>query len=106
MRKFRKPKVDPIVVTWTPIRNVFKPQIAVRAVKDVSGWADKEKKVRWEMRAWRIYYVDERTAREFATKNYVHILEMDEKKVKPVSADEAAEILSTVTTLTPGGANG
>jgi hypothetical protein len=103
MRKFTKKKPEVIPVTFAPIRKVFKPQIQVRTLKDISGWVDREKKIKYHLGAGKFYYLDEETAREFAVKRYV---EIHNGTVRPVSPQERAEILSTVTTIGMGANHG
>jgi hypothetical protein len=87
-------------VTFTPVRKVFKPQVKVRAKLDLSGWADRDRRVRWTIPTGRIGCIDADKAREFQVKGYVDILD---GTVKPVSEDEAIEFLREVTTIQVGG---
>lgn len=89
-------------ITFVPVEKAFKPQVKVRALKDISGWASRERRVKWSIGAGSIGCLDENKAREFATKGYVEILEGG---VRPVSEDEAAEFLSTVTQVNLNGGN-
>jgi len=86
-------------VTFVPVEQVFKPMIKVRALADISGWADRDRRVKWSIPHGRIGMLDDAKAREFQAKGYVEILD---GAVKPVSEDEAAEFLSTVTTINLG----
>jgi hypothetical protein len=100
-----RPRTKPVVkpVTFVPVEKVFKAQVKVRAKHDLNGWADRTKQVKWHIPAGRIGCLDEDKAREFHTKGYVEILD---GSFKQVSEDEAAEMLSTVTTLSLGGPSG
>jgi len=98
----RRRKLEP--VTFVPVERAFKAQVKVRATRDISGWADRERRVKWTIPAGRVGCLDADKAREFEIKRYVEIIEGE---VRPVSEDEAAEILSTVTTIDlQGVANG
>lgn len=90
-------------ITFVEPREVFKPMVAVVAKKDISGWANRDRKVKWSMSAGTKYYLDRETARKFMVKNYVYgppgILD-------DVSDDERAEIMSEVTIIGMGVPNG
>jgi len=106
MRARRSPKkssgkLKPI--TFVPVRKVFKPMVEIRLLMDISGWADKDKRVKWHMAAGSTEIIDEDKAREFVTKGYAKYTSAPKK---PISEDERAEALATVTRLTPGGENG
>lgn len=90
----RRRKLDP--VRFVPVAQVFKPQIKVRALKDINGYAARDRKIKYQIGHGRVGYLDDDTAREWQVKGYIEILE---GTVRPVSEDEAAEILSTVTTI-------
>jgi hypothetical protein len=96
----RKPELKP--VKFVTVERAFKPMVKVRATRDVSGWVDRGKKtgrrVKWSMSMGQVGYMDVAHAREYQIKGYVEILEGGEQ-IKPVSADEAAEFLSTVTVI-------
>jgi len=83
-------------VTFVAVERAFKPQIKVRATRDLSGWVNRDRRVKWSIPTGRIGMLDEDRAREFQVKGYVEILD---GTVKPVSEDEAAEMLSTVTMI-------
>ncbi len=89
-----EPALEP--VTFLPVEAAFKPQIKVRAFNDLSGWISREKRIKWYLSAGRIGHIDEDKAREFQAKGYVQILKGD---VKPVSEDERAEMLASMTTI-------
>jgi hypothetical protein len=93
----------PVVIKFVPVERVFKPQVKVRATRDLSGWANREKGVKWHIRHGRIGCMDADKAREFAAKGFVEILEGD---IKPVSPAEQEEFLAQVTTISVGGPGG
>lgn len=97
----RRRKLEPI--SFVPVERVFKPQVKVRATRDLNGWADRDRRVKWHIAHGRVGCLDEDVAREFEVKGYVEILD---GQVRPVSEDEAAEFLSTVTVLNLGASNG
>ncbi len=90
-------------IEFVTVERAFSPQVKVRATRDVSGWVDRRRRVKWHLGAGRMGYLDAEKAREFQVKGYVEILK---GAVEPVSEDEAAEFLSTVTTLNLGAPNG
>jgi len=96
-------KKDLHVVKFVPVKKVFKPMVEIRLLMDVSGWADKDKRVKWHMAAGTTEIIDEDKAREFVVKGYAKYTSAPKK---PISEDERAEALATVTRLTPGGENG
>ena len=87
-------------VTFVPVSRAFKAQVKVRATRDLSGWADRDKKVKWEIGKGSIGCMDHDHAREFAAKGFVEIVEGE---VKPVSEAEMEEFLSQVTVIGVGG---
>lgn len=102
--KVSKPRRKPDrPVKFITVEQAFKPQIKVRVLKDLNGWADRSRNIKWHIGAGKVGCIDEDKAREFAIKGYVEILD---GTIKPYSSDEAAEILSTVTTIGPGVTNG
>jgi len=96
-----RPRLKP--VTFVTVEEVFAPQIKVRATRDLNGWADRKQSVKWHLPKGQIGCLDEPTAREFQIKGYIEIID---GAVRPVSEDEAAEILSTVTVIGLGGSGG
>ena len=95
MRKLpKKRQLKP--VTFIPVTKAFKPQIEVQALADISGWADKQKRIKWTISNGSIGYLDETTAREFSIKGYVKIISGE---VAPASEDEKAEIRSTMSVI-------
>ena len=97
----RKPALKP--VTFVPVEMAFKPQIKVRALRDINGWVSRAKRIKWEIGAGSIGCLDADTAREFQAKSYVQILDGE---VKPVSEAEAEELIGQTTTVTLGVPNG
>lgn len=90
-------------IKFITVEQAFSPQVKVCATRDLNGWADRQRRIKWSIAKGAVGCMDEEHAREFAIKGYVQILD---GTIKPYSEDEAAEILSTVTTLTLGDANG
>lgn len=99
--RLRRQKEQPI--KFVTLAEAFTPQIRVRATRDINGWVDRRRRVKWHIGAGSIGCLDEPTAREFATKGYVEILD---GQIRPVSEDEAAYFLSNVKTINLGGNNG
>lgn len=93
-----KKEVQP--VTFVTVEQVFKPQVKVVATRCLSGWADREKKIKWDLPAGRVGCLDEDVAREFHAKGYVDILD---GTVKPVSEDELAEMTKNDVVVSVGG---
>ena len=83
-------------ITFVPVEQVFKPQVRVRATRDLNGWADRHKRVKWHIPSGRVGCLDADKAREFQIKGYVEILDGE---VKPASEGEIAEVMSTVTII-------
>lgn len=100
MAAAKSKRAKPTVVKFVPVERAFKPMIKVRATRDLNGWANKSRGIKWHIGNGRIGMLDEETARQFMAKGFVEILEGD---IKPVSEDEAAEFLAQVTTINVGG---
>lgn len=66
-------------------------------LKDVNGWASRERRAKWHLAAGRTYVVDEQTAVEFITKGYA-----EGTLPRKVSPDERAELRSVMTTVSVG----
>ena len=81
----------------------FQPQVEVFPTRDITGWLDKASKKKFHLKMGHSYCVDEKLAREWSIKGYVQI---GRGEIRAVSEDEAAEILSTVTTVNMGVPNG
>ncbi len=96
-RKARPKEIQP--VKFVAVERAFKPQVKVRATRDLNGWVSRDRRVKFHIGKGRIGFIDEDKAREWQVKGFVEILAGD---IKPVSEDEAAEFLSTVTTIGPG----
>jgi hypothetical protein len=97
---FARKREKLVPVKFVPVSKAFKRQVKVVANRDLNGWVDRGRKIKWGIPAHKPVWIDEDRAREFATKGYVEIIE---GKVKPVSPDEAAEFLSQVTVIGMGG---
>jgi hypothetical protein len=93
----RRKQLEPI--KFVPMSRAFEPQIRVRAIRDLNGWASEDRRVKWSIGKNQIGFLNESKAREFQVKGYVEIITGE---IKPVSEDEAAEMLSTVTTISMG----
>lgn len=86
-------------VTFVTVEQVFKPQVKVRATRSLSGWADRQKRVKWDLPAGRVGCMDADVAREFAAKGFVEVLDGE---IRAVSQDELDEFLAQVTTIKVG----
>lgn len=96
----KKPRAaKPEVIKFVPVERVFKPQVKVRATRDLSGWADRAKGVKWHIPVGSMGCLDADKAREFWAKGFVEIIEGD---IKPVTEAEMDEFLSQVTTISIG----
>lgn len=93
----RRQRLEP--VRFVPVSQVFEPQVKVQALRDLNGWADRDRRVKWTINRGRVGFLSADIAREFEVKGYVRIVEGE---VEPVSEDEAAEMLSNMTTVTLG----
>lgn len=94
-RRKAKPKtIQPI--TFVPVERAFKPQIKVRALRDLNGHVDRDRRVKFHIGSGRIGFIDEDTARIWQAKGYVEILD---GTVKPVTPDELAELTSKDSTI-------
>lgn len=96
----RRRKLEP--VKFVTVEQAFKPQVEVVALTDLSGWVDRDRKVKFHIGVGRRGCMDIDTAREFKAKGYVEIVEGQEL-VAPVSQDEMDELLSTKITISLGG---
>lgn len=94
-------RTKPEVVKFVPVERAFKAQIKVKALLDINGPVAPG--VKFHAPAGRIAYVDEDTARVWAAKGYVEILD---GTVKPVSPDELAELTSKDATISLGAQHG
>lgn len=75
----------------------WQPQVEVRFTRDVNGWLDRDRNIKFHFAAGSRHMVDEAHAVEFITKGYA-------KGTLPrfVSEDEAGEIRSVMTTIGMG----
>lgn len=92
-RQQRKEALKPI--TFEPVN--WSPQVEVTFTQDVSGWLDRDSRVKWEFRAGQTAYVDEKHAVEFIVKGYA-----TGSLPREVSSDERAEIRSVMTRIGMG----
>jgi len=88
------------VVKFVPVSKVFKPMVEIRFLVDISGWVDRDKRIKWSAAANTVEIIDEDKAREFVAKGYAEFVK---RPKQPISQDEQDEHLATVTQLTPGG---
>ena len=77
---------------------IFEPQAKILMTRDVNGWAHRERRQKYHLKAGEVYYVDIDTAAEFITKGYA-----SGTLPRPVSDDERAEWRAQMTTVRPGG---
>lgn len=89
-RRQRKELLKP--VRFEPVN--WKPQVEVTFTRDVNGWLDHDRSVKWHFAAGSTHMVDEQHAIEFITKGYA-----TGTLPRSVSDDEAAEIRSSMTTI-------
>jgi len=79
-------------VTFQPVN--WEPQVEVLFTRDVNGWLDLDRRIKFSFSAGSRAMVDEQHAIEFIVKGYA-LGELPRK----VSEDEAAEIRSVMTTI-------
>lgn len=72
----------------------WQPQVAVKFTRDVTGWVDRDKGLKWMFKAGTTHLVDEQHAIEFIVKGYA-----TGTLPRHVSSDERAEIRSVMTTI-------
>jgi len=72
----------------------WQPQVKVKFTRTVTGWLDRDARVKWEFHAGSEHYVDEEHAVEFIVKGYA-----TGELPRPVSEDERAELRSVMTTI-------
>lgn len=80
-----------------PVRFVavdWSPQVQVKFTRDVNGWLDRDKRIKWHFAAGSTHMIDEQHAVEFITKGYA-----TGELPRHVSDDESAEIRSVMTTI-------
>jgi len=86
----RKESLKPVqfqTVNW-------KPQVEVTFTRDVNGWLDQDKRIKWHFAAGSTHMVDEEHAVEFIVKGYA-----TGELPREVSEDEKAELRSVMTTI-------
>ena len=79
-------------VEFQPVN--WQPQVEVTFTRDVNGWLDVDKRIKWHFAAGSTHMVDEQHAVEFIVKGYAK-----GDLPREVSADERDEIRSVMTTI-------
>lgn len=72
----------------------WQPQVEVTFTRDVTGWLDRDRRVKWHFAAGNTAMVDEQHAVEFIVKGYATGI-----LPRKVSDDERAEVRSVMTTI-------
>lgn len=93
-RKARPKEVQPI--KFVPVERAFKAQIKFLPNRDLNGWVDRTRRIKFHAPANRVTFLDEDTARVWQAKGYGQILD---GTVTPVSPDELAELTSNDSTI-------
>lgn len=88
-------------VTFAAVSDAFKPEVTIRFKKDVSGWVNRDRKIRFHFNAGRTYMVDRETAVQMIVKGYA-----TGELPRQVSDDERADIRSAMSTISLGGDDG
>jgi hypothetical protein len=88
-KRFRRPEVK-----FVRPQDAFTPQAAVTMTRDVNGWIDRKKGLKWGLQAGQTYFIDQDKAAEFITKGYA-----TGELPRTVSEDEKAEWMSQVQTI-------
>lgn len=83
---------DFVPVTFAAVD--WQPQVQVTFTKDVTGWLNRDRRIKWHFAAGSTHMVDEQHAVEFITKGYA-----TGQLPRKVSDDEKAEIRSVMTTI-------
>jgi hypothetical protein len=83
-------------ITFKPV--TWQPQVQVTFTRDVNGWLDRDKRIKWHFPAGTTHMVDEQHAVEFIVKGYA-----TGTLPRTVSDDEQAEIRSVITIIGMGG---
>lgn len=91
----RQRKEALIPVRFQPVH--WTPQIQVTFNRDISGWLDRDRGVKWSFSKGQTVYIDHEHAIEFIVKGYC-----SGELPRRVSEDEKAEIRSTVTVIGMG----
>jgi hypothetical protein len=100
----KKRSFEPI--TFVPVEHVFAPMVEIVLLRDISGWADRDRRKKWEMAAHSRHIIDEDKARDFVAKGYAKFIDPRYAKRKPLSEDEIAEARSNSTVIyLDGGSN-
>lgn len=63
---------DPKPVTFVSAKDAFKPQVKVTMTRDVNGYVNRARRIKWHLAAGQTYYVDEEKAVELIVKGYAH----------------------------------
>jgi hypothetical protein len=79
-------------VEFQPVN--WQPQVEVTFTRDVTGWVDREKRIRFQFNAGSTHMVDEQHAVEFIVKGYA-----TGTLPREVSQDERDELRSVMTTI-------
>lgn len=79
-------------VRFEPVN--WQPQVQVKFTRTVTGWLDRDKRVKWEFHAGTTHMIDEQHAVEFIVKGYA-----TGELPRAVSDDEKAELRSNMTTI-------
>jgi hypothetical protein len=79
-------------VTFQPVH--WQPQVRVKFTRDVNGWLDRDRSIKWHFAAGSTHMIDEQHATEFIVKGYA-----TGELPRFVSADEQAEIRSVMTII-------
>ena len=77
--------------------DAFQPQTAVTMTRDVNGWIDRRRGLKWHLAAGRTYFIDQDRAAEFITKGYAN-----GELPRDVSDDEKAHWRAEQTTISLG----
>jgi len=77
---------------------IWEPQAKIIMTRDVTGYANRDQNVKYELKAGEVYFVSVDVAAEFITKGYAA-----GELPRPVSDDEAAEWRAQQTIIRPGG---
>ena len=88
--KYRRDKQP----TFVAPEDAFQAQTQVTMLRDVNGWLDRKKGLKWSLQKGHTYLVDEAKAAEFITKGYAN-----GELPREVSDDEAAEWRAQMTTI-------
>lgn len=72
----------------------WQPQVKVKFTRDINGWLDRDRSIKWHFAAGSTHMVDEQHAVEFISKGYA-----TGELPRHVSDDERAEIRSVMTTI-------